>query len=151
MKVDMETEYEKRVRRWKKIFFILTVFMVLGFSVFIADVYSVIKKKTPYVIENCEFVVENEYIGKKPVNIKDVEARMKEYLFSYEIRNISFVFDPCMGWKGEAWKNNTIEKIITICEDGKVLIYKKECKKRDLPSSISNLIEMLFAKVFKWG
>ncbi len=142
--LNVESDYEKREKRWKKIFLFLVVLMIFAFFIFFAHVHSLVEKETPYITESCTFVAEREFISDEPLTEKNVKRVIRKHVDgSYQMHNATFVFDPCMGWKIEMWKNGSMEKMAVACENGKIVIYKKLCKPRDLLSALKELAKIL--------
>ena len=148
MSIGLETGYEERMEKWKRIYIIFIVLMILIFFALLSDVFKIIKESTPFVLENCEWH-EEKTISSAIVfsSQKSALEEAKKYVKgNYSEIFVSEEFEKCVGWLVEFKNNSTATKKILVCRNGWIYIYEKKCKRNDFIGSVIEFLKTLLGE-----
>ncbi len=142
-----ESGFEQKMRRYKIVVFILTVFMIVLFFIFVSNIHTLIKKETPYILEECKWELKKPgslvFVPESITNEKEVIEKAKELIkenYTFEVKS---EYDECIGWVISGKQSNKTVEQILICKDGYVYHYDKICKKRGLIESLLEFFKMV--------
>ena len=140
------SSYEEKTKRYKIIMFILTVFMIAVFFIFATHVHGLIKRETPYVLESCEWVLdENGELALVPGSVeseRDALAQAKKILGDGNF-SVSGEYEKCAGWVVEKIEHNAIVGKILVCRNGYLYRYSLRCKRRGIVESLLDFFKMV--------
>ena len=143
----IESAYEERMKKWKKIYFFLLLFMLLLFFSVFSNIFGLIHKETPFIMKNCKWKVEKEIFSGKSFTSKSLALQeAKKYFKDYNYTQISLTgeFTKCIGWLAEAKLNESVVAKVMLCRDGWIYVYKQYCKKKGVLDSIKDFLSVLF-------
>ncbi len=138
--------YEQKQKRYKIIMFILTAVMIAMFFSFVSNVHQIIKKETPYILENCEWEMSGDrslMFVPNFVNSEEKAIEEAKRLYGKGDYIAEKEYEPCEGWIVSKIEKNVTQNKILLCRNGYVYHYKKICEKSGLFDSLLKLLQML--------
>lgn len=145
MPISIETDYEARIKNWKKIYIIFIALMVLISLAIFSNAFRIIGENTPFMLENCKWDVKKIISSGLSFSSQSsalIEAK-KYVKNNYSDISISGEFEKCMGWMVEFKNNYTVTEKILVCRNGWIYIYEKKCERRDFIGSVIEFLKTL--------
>ncbi len=149
MPIDVETDYEARIKKWKRIYIIFIALMIFISFAILSNVFGIMGENTPFMLEKCRWKTDKVITsGSRFISKDSALYEAKKYVSPENYSEISVTgeMEKCIGWLVEFKINSTVNEKILVCKEGWIYIYSKKCQKKDFISTLKEFFGMLIGE-----